>query len=249
MIREIVFPTQAVMAGLAGFPAALRASYLALRGGLKRSATRAGLWIACLRVARPPWSAEDQKTVRGIVFLMHPLPRHWPDCLVTGARPARLAACLAARLAACLAACLAARLAACLASRLAACLASRLAACLASIDPSSGMSISSTRAVISPEAGDAGEDVEAGLELGRGGHKLVAFGVDCGDLRGDLLEMLAGLAFQKGQGQPLGAVQCCGAILDHGATCPKKFFQDINSLVFKRGQLRLQARRHPRQHS
>ena len=65
------------------------------------------------------------------------------------------------------------------------------------------------------------------------------------DLGGDLLEMLVGLAFQQGQGQAFGPVQCRGSILDQGAACAQKFFQGINGLVLHRGQVRLQARRHP----
>ena len=68
------------------------------------------------------------------------------------------------------------------------------------------------------------------------------------DLRGDLPDILVGLAFQQGPGQPLGSVQRRGAILHRGAMRAKKFAQYINGLILDRGQVRLQDRRHPRQH-
>ena len=75
------------------------------------------------------------------------------------------------------------------------------------------------------------------LEVWRGGLQLVAFGVYGSDLRGDLLEALVGLAFQKGQGHAIGSVQCRRTVLHQGSARIQEFLHRINGFFLGRGQV------------
>ena len=73
------------------------------------------------------------------------------------------------------------------------------------------------------QTGDADEDVQTRPECRMRGDEPSALPVYRLDLAPDLLEMLVGLAFQKGKGQALGSVQRRGAILDQCPACPPSF--------------------------
>lgn len=83
--------------------------------------------------------------------------------------------------------------------------------------PVSGMSIIGTMALLSPKPGMLANLSRRALIWGVAAicsRHAAACGVDRGDPGHDLLQMLIGLALQKGQGQALGPVWCRSAILD-----------------------------------
>ena len=84
-----------VRAPLAGCQAARRASYPGLTSGLKRMATRVGHIKGRAQMVPSALERRGTESDPGIVIPTRDLPRYWPDCPVTGARPARLAAVFA----------------------------------------------------------------------------------------------------------------------------------------------------------